>query len=1202
MLFDRRLMKAKAMFQILVVMFALFSVSLFNVRVVEAQQNVCCSETIDGEHCLYTDESNCAPGSLKAAASCEQTSFCKLGCGFDQNDGICFNNMPKFSCEEKEGCSWSPEPECNIPQCQKGCCVLSNQCSFTTQLQCKTVTSQFEDINMTFMEEIGSELECINQCRSFERGACVSPDASCEFTTREACNEVVSGALNATLPLVGFHPDRLCSNPALGTECAAQQYTGCLPDADGVYWFDSCGNPENIYSSDKTSSYNSGFVLDKSESCNPSQNNAGSETCGNCNYALGSICDVAEVGVSPVFGDYACKDLVCGSDVVNVDENAPATANLPLDNGESWCAYDGLVGVSDVAGLGLDLVGSRHYRRICINGIELTEACKDFREEICVQGSVDSGVNPAVQNILETQESFGLVGAGSEIIAAACRDNRFSDCSLVDTKEDCENIAQRDCLWILGDNVEKAPDNFDGVACVPLVPPGLKHWSGESAAASSGVDPKAACEKGDKECTVYFHKGGVSGIFGGDWECVGNCECLGQNYLENANAVCKSLGDCGAWYNFAGESTCSGFVDNLDSSIKTVGSDVEVCDTLPPFGNLAGAGIGGAPDTGFKAFWNEAAIPVAYLTVGALVTGGGAGFAGFKSAFTGLGSGIFEPIKNTLGKFFGATPTPQPLTPLTAKPPVFGPPAPTPLTPSAKAAAPASPLNTLMWAYLIYQVIDVLFADDMEQIVSVECNPWQAPVGGDDCELCQEDGKECSEYRCMSLGQSCKLVNVGSENEKCIDANVNDVTAPFLSVNKDLTLHLTDSIDSENDIVEVTGKGFEIVQEIEPFTAVSLAVDTNEFSQCKYDVNNGVPFDQMVQYFGDSDFDKTHTVTFSLPGALAEEEILQLTNGGEFQIFVKCQDGNGNQNEADYYAKFKIQPGPDFTAPVIELTGLANGAYVPNGVNQTDLTIYTNEPANCNWDDIDVEFDDMSNSFICNQNPLPTSSLFYGLYDCSTTLTGIEDSKVNSYYFKCEDQPTKPKEERNVNIESFLFQLIGTIPLDITSVFPDDNVELSDNSPVLKVITSGGAFGNGVSVCGYSFDDSSLFSSIEFLNTNSSVHEQPFFNLTSGPYTAFVNCADVAGNLAADTAEFTIIVDTFPPQLLQAYTEPGILNIVMDEKSICEYSVDGGFAYGSGIPMTGINTEKHTASLESDVFFIMCTDNFNNIGSYTLYL
>ncbi len=633
-----------------------------------------------------------------------------------------------------------------------------------------------------------------------------------------------------------------------------------------------------------------------------------------------------------------------------------------------------------------------------------------------------------------------------------------------------------------------------------------------------------------------------------------------------------------------------------------------MCDSLEPFGNLKGTGLGGGTDTGFSGFWKKAwKTPIPYLLLveaiwfGALETYSAGTFLSTalttpvyeawttswstgSNIFIAEGSGVVASPPTTVTTTIG---TSEPTVEILAE------------GVEATVAQPAmwlQVLNWIMWAYLIYTLLDMVLANDKTETITIECNPWQAPTGGDNCDLCQDEGKACSEYRCKSLGQSCKLVNEGSEDEKCISASVNDVVPPHVTAAKEIMVHLTDGVDNVNQITEVKGKGFEITQNIPPFTAVSLAVETNEYAQCKFDLNHGVAYEEMVQYLGDSVYSFNHTMLFSLPGVLAEEEVLKLTNGGEYQLYIKCQDGNGNANEVDYYAKFKIDPGPDYTAPIIEATSIFNNGFVPNGINKTDLTIYVNEPSICKWDDVNVAFDDMLNTFDCTSNQAPTSSFYYGLYNCDTELTGIEDNKENNYYFRCQDQ------KGNVNQESLEFTLQGTVGLDITSVYPDDELELKFTSPVLKVITSGGAFGNGDASCGYNFDDPSIYNSIEFLNSNASVHEQPFFNLSTGDYNIFINCADVAGNLANETASFSVIVDVIPPTLSQVYTRPGILHIVTNEPSTCEYSVEGQFSYGTGVLMTGANTEDHTASIEGDTYYIQCADTYGNIGSYTVFL
>ncbi len=1194
-----------------VVLFSFLSLILRFDFVNAEEQKVCCSETVNGDHCQYVDVGECEPGALQAAATCEQTSFCRLGCGFDQGSGKCFKNTPRFTCEQEGNCTWLESANCEIPQCQKGCCVLSSECSFITQLECKRATSLFEDVNMTFKEEIASERDCINQCRSFERGACVAPDRSCKFTTRESCPYTFNGTFeNRTGPLVGFHVDKLCSHPQLGTECARQQYTGCLPDRDEVYWFDSCGNPENIYSSDKISSYNNGFVLSKEEGCGFGNANINNENCGNCDYSKGSICGLAPQNVNPRFGDYTCLDLSCRE--LTISDTTPATSEEGdiRKHGEGWCSYDG------VPGFGRDFVGSRHYRRLCIKGKELTEPCKDFREEMCVQGI--QGEDP-----FETQEAF-IVGRNlreEEFIQGACRPNRFQSCVDIKNQFDCENLQQRDCIW-MGKRVEgedKQRQNKDG-ACAPLVSPGLKFWPDESTGETPEQDAKATCEKGNRECQAVFEKSGTEKLFGGRWECVANCQCLEKIFLQSANNYCKALGDCGAWFNIAGKFTEGGFIE--DSKVDLEEGDVESFDSLVMIRKKGGRDEG--VFSKFGEFFSRSAIPLSFLGAEFFTAGYQFGFkaagsligpiqgtalsaiagpehvfakefiktvamnentalgeaakAAYDAAYAGAKGLGEEAAKEAGKKAFEKTIAEQ-----SGKASLFG------ISPFY-----LSMINTALWAWTIYNLIDVLFSDTKVETVSVKCETWAAPTGGSDCEKCDQEGKECSEYRCKSLGQLCKLINPGTKDEKCVNSNPNDVTSPIISANPSvLPRGLT--------ITEVANEGFSVNEKIEPFTPVTLGINTNEFSQCKYSNNHSMKFDDMVNFFGDGLFRKNHTITFSLPGAVAEEEGLRLTNRGKFTVYLRCQDGNGNKNNRDYYIRFEVKPGPDLTAPVIELTSIENGAFVPAGINQTLFTAFLNEPSECRWDDIDNDFDNMRNEFSCRIQPLPSTSIFFGLFDCNTVLDNIVDNKENIYFIRCKDQPGRDESERNVNEESFVFKLSGTIPLEITSVSPLPGTELFNPSPVLKVITAKGAR-NGIAICGYNFFDSSPQSAIDFLRTNSSVHEQPFVNLSAGNYNVFINCIDVAGNLANTTTSFTISVDTAAPQIAQIFTEGSILHIVTDEESTCEYSTSGTFTFGSGIRMTGENTFDHEATLESSVFYVKCRDAFGNEGSYTVFV
>ena len=88
--------------------------------------------------------------------------------------------------------------------------------------------------------------------------------SDCSFVTRGECEQI--GSLN------NFHEGVLCSNEELNTNCERQSYSSCAEGLDGIYWFDSCGNRENIYDVDLDASFNGGEVLSKNESCSLASN------------------------------------------------------------------------------------------------------------------------------------------------------------------------------------------------------------------------------------------------------------------------------------------------------------------------------------------------------------------------------------------------------------------------------------------------------------------------------------------------------------------------------------------------------------------------------------------------------------------------------------------------------------------------------------------------------------------------------------------------------------------------------------------------------------------------------------------------------------------------------------------------------------------------------------------------------------------
>ena len=539
--------------------------------------NVCCERTINGAWCQNTLEESCDESYRKTPTSCEGTSFCKPGICFESDEGLCMQNTPQRVCKDDNG-TWLDDTMGSVPQCNLGCCVLGTQASFVTLTRCKKLSADY-GLETDFRTNIGDELSCIAIAASQDKGACVFESdyqKTCKFTTRGECLGVEQGGNRTSSG--EFFLNYLCSADILATNCGPTTDTMCVDGKEEVYFKDSCGNPANIYDASKTYSSDPDYwkeIKDKGDSCgyNDASGNAGSRSCGNCDYFQGSICGEGNAN----YGDNICKDLNCYNTKNGND----------YKNGESWCEYQGDVGE------GKDTVGSRYFRHVCIHGEETVEPCADYRNEVCLQDDIDTGE-----------------GVFTE---AACRVNRWRNCIDQDDEEDCLNLDRRDCFWFEGgfftglvseesgtagtassggdtfsggstptfsggitgqavapitgksifgggddeDSEDSSGVQLGGGACLPNVPPGLKFWS--------DGDASSVCSLGNSKCVVEYEEKLI-----GERKCVDNCECLEEGYAKTMNRICTSLGDCGAYVNINNKFTDDGAEWKISGDKQTI--------------------------------------------------------------------------------------------------------------------------------------------------------------------------------------------------------------------------------------------------------------------------------------------------------------------------------------------------------------------------------------------------------------------------------------------------------------------------------------------------------------------------------------------------------------------------------------------------------------------------------------------------------
>jgi hypothetical protein len=516
-------------------------------------------------------------------------------------------------------------------------------------------------------------------------------------------------------------------------------------------------------------------------------------------------------------------------------------------------------------------------------------------------------------------------------------------------------------------------------------------------------------------------------------------------------------------------------------------------------------------------------------------------------------------------------------------------------------------LGPLPFGVIIGAAIFVLMYEKTKQeVVEFNCNPWEAPIGGADCELCNDNEfVECSEYRCKSLGQACELIpeNVGSKEEACVWKNPYDVNSPMIKIGGVLEGYKW----KPDSAVRPPATGVVIEKQaggcVEAFTPLEFTFLTDEPAQCRIDYNltrgdtaaKISAYDQMNYYVGGTNlYSYNHTEKMSLPGPAALNAIApELKNDGTYTLYVRCRDANGNFNQDAFSVRFCVDPGPDTTPPKIEAVSIPSNSPIQFNKSSVDIEVYVNEPAECKWSRENRDYNNMENNMSCSTNVWEMNN--NNVYTCAVKLTGLESRKNNDYYFRCKDKPWEKEANRNVNTQGYKYTLIGTQPLNIMDVAPNGTIKGStDTVPIYLTVKTDNGYNNGDSVCYYSTTGNEK-DYLQFLETGTNEHKQRQ-DLTSNSYTYYFKCIDLGGNTAYNQTKFTVEVDKSAPEIVRMYKESAALKIIAQEKSICSYSLkDCNFNIEDGIAMPYDNEKMHSAEWKANQkYYIRCKDEYDN--------
>ena len=677
-------MKSKAAFQIYLIV--LFSLSLFfvNAEFTSAQEVGCCENDGQGSYCLPTTQENCA-GGLWNPVSCEFTSYCSVGCCIDGLDGSCGDNVPQAACENSQNTAFHDGVSCEtISYCQKGCCELGTSFIFNTEQSCQRLIDEYYptlNIENSWDSGITDEYTCITQSIQDDEGCCVVSDGifnSCDWGTRGTC--ATNGDENNPENSEGFYKDVFCSNTNLEcSSCVAQSYKACDGNSnEDVYWFDSCGNREDL-----------------ADDCDPLG------TSGS-----GTICK--EEG-----GSASCESVDCEDTVDFIDNTHDPSMGGHRINGESWCTYDG------PSGNFYDRPGSRHYRHICRDGEEVVEECKDFREQICVQG------NTEINGDLFSFGSCSNIDDFPKIDLDKLNETNVNDSFVHPGESDFEN---EELKLISSTTVDK----------------GSKFWDGEN---------KDECKKGKTSCKVIYQKG----WHGGSYKSEVNKECEEEAFIGEAAEYCQMFGDCGADVNvieeYSGKGLSvkwTGFVEKGATPKKVPASNIEEWKNAEGiFGGLKALSISKDEVLINNLDTIASVVSTVYFTITAGIVLFGTNMAFYLPFMIGTGGwgGALVVVIVIASIIFGAE------------------------------------IGDFIVKHLIGmktkdKTITVKCkpftapggGDDCEKCnedTRYDGEVYDIPVA-------------CGEYRCKSLGTSCGLINEGTPFQACVNEYPNDPNPPYI--------------------------------------------------------------------------------------------------------------------------------------------------------------------------------------------------------------------------------------------------------------------------------------------------------------------------------------------------------------------------------------------------------------------------------------
>ncbi len=1132
-----------------------------------------------------------------------------LGCCFDSGTGTCSPQSESSTCTG-EGAEFSNDATCSsVSECDYGCCAIATTTSYTREVTCYR---QAQAAGVEYTWAAGSEASCSAASTSGDTGACIIGgryDRICTYTTGATCN---NGQ---------FYPGLYCSNPSLNTSCVRTDKTTCYQE--NVNYLDSCGN---IDAKKQTCDYASGSICEKKSSTEASCKDL---NCGDYGKSNGDRWCVDTTGAGNVFAEAAAE---------------PATGQATFSKFTGEVIKNGVKGKISPSGLFLrDKLGFN-----VITGAATTQSCSwsSTNQEYCILPCTTNPNNPHAGYKCTNPDNYcygsdntcggkyppvsGPAGTGTtstEGLTPNCARNQNT------TSANLTGAAMCDAsLDTCGDNLcERCWNDMHVGEGGPKCTPG----STESDCSKTRLDgcvSDNACGSGGGELSVgsrfysqYCLNGEVYTEPCDDYrmsycseETSGSCEvnqgasCYGAKKDECDSDFC-------VWYDPRGNETlakefnlslCMPKIAPGTELTSAIGTAATSTDNICSLGNLGPIKVKFDHDFDNCNRWY-------IVTASTGTTFGYAGIFDLDKAdwekFDHCNRGyLFYPECNNLNQLWDLVdegtndnaeadngpelakwianksqlmllPDPRLLTLLEERCQALG----DCVGKTNWIGADSSASNLGKMACVSTR------GDQVTCGFEFTCKPWKAPSGSESCEMCGSDGLPCSEYRCKSLGKGCEYKEpAGADKGYCLSSL--DNTGPTITASTNPS------------------------SPIPPYTSVGVTINTNEDSQCAFNIGNAGSNFEGMEYSIDDAWGKQHKVILNVPGrrtSLEENDTSAyslITHDGVYNMYVRCEDPFGNFNPVAKLVRFEVMDTPDKVPPVIMNITPSSGSALLFNTTQKSISLKLNEPADCRWSQEDKDYSLMEEQFTCDTTA-SDSGLLNG-YFCSGSLTNVtlNTSLQTRYFIRCKDQPYLEGHEdqyytRNANPTSKEYLLRPSSELKISTILPTGIVTVGSGiTNITLTATTEGGSESGKAQCSWRFIYNNVTTAYQkFTNTNSRTHSAVLTNKTEGNYDIQVKCSDSADNEVTKTSPLGIRYDHQSPIISRVYNDRGLLKLRTSEPATCKFinAIDTAaclisFNSQNATLMYGNSSIEHTTTWKKGfTYLIRCKDFYNNDNS-----